>query len=334
MKNKKINSKLDIGTSHKLLQFVGNWFVLLGILLCLTTFHVTAEEAPDTEKKDAEAIQETEQTPVAPPDNTENDLTTPSDQQGDKTDTDEVEVTKEVITGTSDRMDRDEKVGITILIGNVKTKRHSEDGVEIGFLNADTVTLKSNPETGETVEIIAVGNVEIRDDKIFATCDHATLDNLTGIITLKDNVVVLQKNDRLETKLFTFNRVTGKQTGVGDVKFKVTVTQATPTAPAESEETDSDGTDSSNEPDSGEDKVESPEPEKKDEKESETDSDKTDSKVDAAQKESEKVKEETETEESEQVESEDTEEAETEETEETETEDTDTEDTGEEETQD
>lgn len=139
-----------------------------------------------------------------------------------------VEVSKEVITGTSTRMERYEKLGITILIGEAKTVRHDEQGVEIGFLNADKITLKSDIETGETLEIVAEGYVEIRDQDIFATCDHATMDNSTHTITLKDNVVVLQNKDRLETKHFTFNRVTGKQTGEGGVKFKVSVTQATP----------------------------------------------------------------------------------------------------------
>ena len=138
------------------------------------------------------------------------------------------EMPKEKITGTADRMERYDKAGITILIGNAKTVRYNEQDVEIGFLNADKITMKSDPETGTTTEIIAEGNVEIRDQDIFATCDHAIMNNLTNIITLKENVVVLQNKDRLETKLFTFNRTTGKQTGEGGVKFKVSVTQAAP----------------------------------------------------------------------------------------------------------
>ena len=138
------------------------------------------------------------------------------------------EPTTEKITGTSKRMERYDKEGITILIDEAKTVRYNEQDVEIGFLNADKITLKADPETGATTEIIAVGNVEIRDQDIFATCDHATMDNLTNTIILKDNVVVLQNKDRLETKFFTFNKTTGKQTGEGGVKFKVTVTQAAP----------------------------------------------------------------------------------------------------------
>ncbi len=141
------------------------------------------------------------------------------------------EMNKEQITGTSVRMERYEQEGITILIGDAKTVRYNEQGVEIGFLNADKITIKTDPETDQTVEIVAEGNVEIRDQDIFATCDHAIMNNLTNIITLKENVVVLQNKDRLETKLFTFNRTTGKQTGEGGVKFKVTVTQAAPVNP-------------------------------------------------------------------------------------------------------
>ena len=152
---------------------------------------------------------------------------------GQKTDTTESpdttpEMQQEKITGTADRMERYDKDGITILIGNAKTVRYNAEDVEIGFLNADKITMKSDPETDTTTEIIAEGNVEIRDQEIFATCDHAIMNNLTNTIILKENVVVLQNKDRLETKLFTFNRTTGKQTGEGGVKFKVSVAQAAP----------------------------------------------------------------------------------------------------------
>ena len=146
-----------------------------------------------------------------------------------------VEMTQEIITGTSKRMESYEREGITILIDEAKTVRRNEQGIEIGFLNADKITLKRDLETDTTTEIVAEGNVEIRDQDIFATCDHAIMDNLTSTITLKDNVVVLQNKDRLETKFFTFNRVTGKQTAEGDVKFKVTVTQVAPVSPEEDE---------------------------------------------------------------------------------------------------
>ncbi len=182
------------------------------------------------------------------------------------------EIPKEKITGTADKMERYDKDGITILIGNAKTVRYNEEDVEIGFLNADKITLKADPETRTTTEIVAVGNVEIRDQDIFATCDHAIMNNLTNIITLKENVVVLQDKDRLETKLFTFNRTTGKQTGEGGVKFKVTVTQAAP-VDAETDENTENGADADEE------KIDTTETEKAEdntEKDADTETDSTD----------------------------------------------------------
>ena len=169
------------------------------------------------------------------------------EQNGTAENTDTVpETTKEIITGTSKRMESYEQEGITILIDEAKTVRRNEQGIEIGFLNADKITLKRDLETGTTKEIVAEGNVEIRDQDIFATCDHAIMNNVTSTIILTDNVVVLQNKDRLETKFFTFNRVTGKQTAEGDVKFKVTVTQAAPAEVEVGEDTES-GTDDTGE---------------------------------------------------------------------------------------
>ncbi|MDE0637765.1 MAG: LPS export ABC transporter periplasmic protein LptC [Candidatus Poribacteria bacterium] len=278
MIRKKIIPKMNSDISWKLPQVVRNLFVFLCTVICLITFSVVADEAPNTEKKEGEVVQQSEEKPADSVKSVENknakkDSDTPSpDSDGTAT-----KPTKEVIVGDSDEADRNIKTGITILIGNVKTIRLNEQGIEIGFLNADKVTLKTDTKTGQTTEIIAVGNVEIRDQDIFATCDHATMNNLTNIITLKDNVVVLQNKDRLETKLFTFNRTTGEQKGVGNVKFKVTVTQATPTAtPEESEEAGTESKDTSATTDKTDEKAASEELKKETEKKS--DSEKTDNK--------------------------------------------------------
>ena len=200
---------------------------LLTLFVCLVSLTLGAE-APGTEERpsaaDTAEIQAAEDT-VAQDTTAENADTAP-------------ELTKEIITGTSKRMESYEQEGITILIDEAKTVRRNEQGIEIGFLNADKITLKRDLETGTTKEIVAEGNVEIRDQDIFATCDHAIMNNVTSTIILTDNVVVLQNKDRLETKFFTFNRVTGKQTAEGDVKFKVTVTQAAPVEAEAGEDTE------------------------------------------------------------------------------------------------
>ena len=212
---------------HKFCNFCVHISCLI-LLVCLTALALRAEDTetdePPAEKQAAGSNLVTAQ---EKPLSQETASPKVSEEAG-KSKAGPVETDKEVITGTSDRMERSEKEGITILIGEAKTVRYNAEGVEIGFLNADKITMKSDLETGTTTEIIAEGNVEIRDQDIFATCDHAIMNNLTNIIVLKENVVVLQNKDRLETKLFTFNRTTGKQTGEGGVKFKVSVAQAAP----------------------------------------------------------------------------------------------------------
>ena len=199
----------------------------LTLLVCLVSLTLGAENRAIEEPSSVSSVE------MQTTENTEQKTGTAEDTGA------AAEMTKETITGTSNRMESYEQEGITILIGEAKTVRRNEQGIEIGFLNADKITLNRDLETGDTKEIVAEGNVEIRDQDIFATCDHATMDNLTSTIILKDNVVVLQNKDRLETKFFTFNRITGKQTAEGDVKFKVTVTQAAPVTTGETENTES-----------------------------------------------------------------------------------------------
>ena len=200
----------------------------LALFVCLAALTLSAEETETDKPSSATKRTETQTT-----ENT-GQKAVPAEDTGVP-----VEAGKEQITGTSNKMERYDKEGITILIDEAKTVRYNAQGVEIGFLNADKITMKMDPETRTTTEIIAEGNVEIRDQDIFATCDHAIMNNLTNIIVLKENVVVLQDKDRLETKLFTFNRTTGKQTGEGGVKFKVSVTQAPPVNTETDENTES-----------------------------------------------------------------------------------------------
>ena len=233
--------KINNNTCCSLSYIVRNCFVFMGILMWLIMFPAIADEDTNSENTDEAAVEQVEET-TEEPNNSEDDKDTDKKEETKtKNENTPANVKKEVITGTSDESDMDIKTGITILLGNVKTLRHDEDGKVIGFLNADKITIKRDLDTGETKEIIAVGNVEIRDQDIFATCDHAVMDNLTNIITLKDNVEVLQNNDRLETKLFTYNRTTGRQTGVGDVKFKVTITQTVPEEGSEEEDKEGSG---------------------------------------------------------------------------------------------
>ena len=114
----------------------------------------------------------------------------------------------------ADRFEQRDKEGLTIFTGNVQIERPN------GFLNADKVTIHENVKTNETVKTVAEGNVELRDGDIFVTCAHAILNHLTDIIEFRENVVVLQNEDRLEADKFTDNRRTGERSGEGNIKLR------------------------------------------------------------------------------------------------------------------
>ena len=119
----------------------------------------------------------------------------------------------------SERFISERKTGKQIAEGKTKINRPN------GFLNGDKVTIYKNVETDELIKTIADGHVEIRDEEIFATCDHATIKHVDGTVHLRDNVVVLQEEDRLESEEFTYNQKTGEQTGKGNVRFRVRINQ-------------------------------------------------------------------------------------------------------------
>ncbi len=136
----------------------------------------------------------------------------------------------------ADRFEQREKEGVTIFTGNVQIERPN------GFLNADKVTIYENVETNETVRTVSEGNVELRDGDIFVTCAHATLNHLTDIIDFRDDVVVLQNEDRLEADKFSYNRRTGERFGEGNIKVRFRVkSQEEPETESQEEETDPQG---------------------------------------------------------------------------------------------
>ncbi len=94
-----------------------------------------------------------------------------------------------------------------------------------GFLNGNKVEIYKDLETDKIIKIIAQEQVELRDDDIFATSGDAVINQVDDTVDLRDNVVVIQEEDRLEAKFFTYNRRTGKRVGKGGVKFRVRINQ-------------------------------------------------------------------------------------------------------------
>ena len=125
----------------------------------------------------------------------------------------------------SERFISERKTGKQVAEGNVKIHRAD------GFLNGDKVVIHKNVETGELIKTIADGHVEIRDEQIFATSNHAIIEHVDGTVHLRDNVVVIQEEDRLESEEFTYNQETGEKVGKGNVKFRVRINQQQTQAP-------------------------------------------------------------------------------------------------------
>jgi lipopolysaccharide export system protein LptA len=111
----------------------------------------------------------------------------------------------------------DEKTEITILTGAVRIKMTN------GFLHAKKVTMYKDIATETFQKTLAEGDVELRDKDIFATCYQAILNHLDNTVDLKEQVIVIQEDDRLEADHFVFNRRTGERTGDGNVKFRVRI---------------------------------------------------------------------------------------------------------------
>ena len=118
----------------------------------------------------------------------------------------------------------DENTEVTILTGMVKIKMTN------GFLNAEKVTMFKDIATNTYQRTLAEENVELKDKDIFATCNQATLNHTDDTVDLKEKVVVIQEDDRLEADHFIFNRRTGERMGDGNVKFRVRIRSANPPA--------------------------------------------------------------------------------------------------------
>ena len=127
----------------------------------------------------------------------------------------ETEATRTIFYDYSAKnMNFDRKTGVTILEGDAKLKvRDSED-----YLNADKVTIYRDVETGELMKMEAVGNVDMNQKGMKATCHRAifyetedriemegTEDSLAVVDDGKNkmeapNITYFRKEDRIEAK--------------------------------------------------------------------------------------------------------------------------------------
>jgi len=137
----------------------------------------------------------------------------------------------ESIDGVAEYYKQDENTGIIVLRGNVKINR------ENGYLNADKVTVYKDVETDDVIQTVAEGNVDMKDGDLLATCDHAVLNETDDIVELTGSVVVIQKEDRVESPYIKYNRTTGIREGKGNdtdlVHFRVRLKKKKQEEPSE-----------------------------------------------------------------------------------------------------
>ena len=106
----------------------------------------------------------------------------------------------------------DRKTGITILKGDAKVRSNGD------HLNADQITIYRDVKTGELIKIDAVGNVDMNEKGMAATCEHAILYEAEERIELEGSedspaeiddgknkmkapaITYFQKEDRIEAK--------------------------------------------------------------------------------------------------------------------------------------
>jgi lipopolysaccharide transport protein LptA len=124
---------------------------------------------------------------------------------------------------SSEKMSFDRKNGVTIFEGNAKLKvRDSED-----YLNADKVTIYRDVETGELIKMVAVGNVDMKQKGMKATCESATFYETEERIEMMGSegspAVVDDDKNRMEAPAITYFRKEDRVEATGNVKGHVTI---------------------------------------------------------------------------------------------------------------
>jgi lipopolysaccharide export system protein LptA len=134
------------------------------------------------------------------------------------------EKTKTVIYDYSaDETSVNRKTGITVLKGNAKIKtRDSED-----YLNADQITIYRDIETNELIKMESVGNVDMNQAGMKATCEQAILYEAEDRIELEGSedslAVVDDGNNRMEAPAITLFRKEDRIEARGKVTGYVTI---------------------------------------------------------------------------------------------------------------
>jgi len=116
----------------------------------------------------------------------------------------------------------DRKSGVTVLKGDAKIRRSSGD-----YLNSDQITMYKDVETGELTKIEAVGNVDMKEKDMTATCKRAVFYEVEERIELEGSedspAVVDDGKNRMEAPAITYFRKDDRLEASGNVSGHVTI---------------------------------------------------------------------------------------------------------------
>ena len=133
--------------------------------------------------------------------------------------------TKTVVYDIDAKMvDFDRKSGVTVFEGDAKLKvLDSED-----YLNADKITVYKDVETDEVIKIVSVGNVDMNQSGMKATCERSIFYEKEDRVEMEGSeeklaVVDFDGDNRIEAPVITYYRKEDRISASGGVKARVTL---------------------------------------------------------------------------------------------------------------
>ena len=106
---------------------------------------------------------------------------------------------------SADKLTYSSKSGVTVLEGNAKLHRSDGD-----YMYADQITMYEDTTTKEMIKTVAVGNVEMKEKDMAATCNHAIFYEKEERIEFKGTAdkpaVVDTGNNRMEAPFIIYFR--------------------------------------------------------------------------------------------------------------------------------
>lgn len=115
---------------------------------------------------------------------------------------------------SADKLTYTKNPDVTVLEGHAKLHRSGGD-----YMYADQITIYKDTKTKEVIKIVAVGNVDMKEKDMAATCNHAIFyekeDRIEFKGTANKSAVVDTGNNRMEAPFITYFRKDGRVEATG-----------------------------------------------------------------------------------------------------------------------